>query len=80
MTKPLVFSYREHTELRDAYKQLLEDNQRLMADNRELRKKLSHKIDRNNELLMENSNLKVLLFRAYLILKPEVKSNVTSNN
>lgn len=38
MTKPLVFNYKDHEELRQAYKQLLEDNQTLMADNRELRK------------------------------------------
>ena len=42
MTKPLVFNYKAHEELRDAYKQLLEDNQRLMADNKQLRKKLAN--------------------------------------
>lgn len=38
MTKPLVFNYKDHEELRQAYKELLDDNQTLMADNRELRK------------------------------------------
>jgi len=35
--KPLVFSYRKHQELLDAYKALLEDNNKLMADNKQLR-------------------------------------------
>lgn len=38
MTKPLVFNYKRFEELRQAYKQLLEDNQTLTADNRKLRK------------------------------------------
>lgn len=37
LKKPICFSYREYVELRDAYKQLLEDNQKLAADNRKLR-------------------------------------------
>ena len=37
MNKPKVFNYREYTELRDAYKALLEDNNKLMADNKQLR-------------------------------------------
>ena len=40
--KPICFSYREYVELRDAYKKLLEDNQALMADNRDLRKKITN--------------------------------------
>lgn len=59
MTKPLVFNYKQHEELRQAYKQLLEDNQTLMADNRELRKKGQHQADRVNELLIENTNMKI---------------------
>lgn len=42
LTKPICFSYREYIELRDAYKQLLADNQKLTADNRELRDKLTN--------------------------------------
>lgn len=38
MNKPLVFNYRDYTELREAYKQLLADNQKLMADNAKLRR------------------------------------------
>lgn len=41
LKKPICFSCREYVELREAYKQLLEDNQKLMADNRELREELS---------------------------------------
>ena len=59
MTKPLVFSYRDYTDLREAYAKLLEDNQTLMADNRELRKKVQHQADRVNELLKENTNMKI---------------------
>ena len=59
MTKPLVFSYKDYTDLRESYKQLLEDNQTLMADNRELRKKVQHQADRVNSLLEENTDLKV---------------------
>ena len=35
--KPPVFSYKQYTDLRDAYKALLEDNNKLMADNKQLR-------------------------------------------
>lgn len=42
LKKPICFSYREYVELREAYKQLLEDNQKLMADNRALREKLAN--------------------------------------
>ena len=42
MTKPLVFNYKDHEELRQAYKDLLEDNQRLVADNRRLRNQLTN--------------------------------------
>ena len=38
MSKPIVFNYKRYEELRDAYKALLEDNNRLMADNKDLRK------------------------------------------
>ena len=37
MNKPIAFNYRKHEELREAYKELLQDNQRLIADNRRLR-------------------------------------------
>lgn len=42
LKKPICFSYREYTELREAYKALLADNQKLMADNRRLREKLAN--------------------------------------
>lgn len=42
MAKPLVFNYKDHEELRQAYKDLLEDNQRLVADNRRLRNQLAN--------------------------------------
>ena len=38
MNKPLVFNYKEHEELKQAYKELLEDNNKLIADNKRLRK------------------------------------------
>lgn len=41
MTKPLVFNYKDHEELRAAYKELLVDNQTLMADNRKLRQEVT---------------------------------------
>ena len=41
-TKPICFSYKKYVELRDAYKQLLADNQKLTADNRRLREKLAN--------------------------------------
>ena len=59
MTKPLVFNYKAHEELRDAYKDLLEDNQKLMDDNRKLREKVRHQAERVNSLLMENTDLKI---------------------
>ena len=40
MIKPLVFNYKRYEELREAYKQLLADNQKLQSDNRALRDKL----------------------------------------
>lgn len=42
LRKPICFSYREYVELREAYKSLLADNQKLMADNRKLREKLAN--------------------------------------
>jgi regulator of replication initiation timing len=47
MTKPLVFNYKQYEELRQAYKDLLEDNNKLIADNKRLRK--------------ENANLQIKL-------------------
>lgn len=47
MNKPLVFNYKEHEELKMAYKELLEDNNKLIADNKRLRK--------------ENANLQIKL-------------------
>ena len=41
MTKPTVFNYKNHEELRQAYKELLADNQHLIADNRKLRKEVT---------------------------------------
>lgn len=41
LKKPICFSYREYVELREAYKALLADNQKLMADNRRLRDKVA---------------------------------------
>ena len=61
MTKPLVFSYKDYTDLREAYAKMLEDNQTLMADNRELRAKVQHQAERINELMKENTNLKIHL-------------------
>ena len=62
MTKPIVFSYSKYKELRDAYEQLLEDNNRLMADNKVLRETL-----RNTEVQLrilkdksENTTVKSL--------------------
>ena len=51
MTKPICFSYKDYTDLREAYKNLLEDNQTLMADNSELRAKVQHQAERVNALL-----------------------------
>ena len=47
MNKPLVFNYKEHEKLKQAYKELLEDNNKLIADNKRLRK--------------ENTNLQIKL-------------------
>ena len=40
MNKPLVFNYKEHEELKQAYKELLEDNKRLRKENANLQIKL----------------------------------------
>ena len=61
MTKPICFSYKDYTDLREAYKNLLDDNQTLMADNRELRQKVQHQEERVNKLIKENTNLKIHL-------------------
>lgn len=42
MTKPLVFNYKDHEKLHQAYKDLLEDNQRLVAVNRRLQNQLTN--------------------------------------
>ena len=42
INKPTVFNYRDYKELRDAYAQLLEDNNKLIADNKRLRNKLAN--------------------------------------
>lgn len=80
MSKPICFSYKAYTDLREAYAQLLEDNQQLMADNRELRQKVQHQKDVVMQVKRENTNMKVLLFEAYLILKGEETSNDTTYN
>lgn len=41
MNKPLVFNYKDYQDLREAYKKLLADNQRLLIDNRRLRKNVA---------------------------------------
>ena len=40
MTKPLVFNYGHYEKLRDYANDLLLDNEKLMADNRKLRKEV----------------------------------------
>ena len=40
--KPIVFNYRQYEELREAYKALLKDNQKLMSDNKRLREKVAN--------------------------------------
>jgi regulator of replication initiation timing len=42
LKKPIRFSYKQYTELREAYEALLADNQKLMVDNRRLREKLAN--------------------------------------
>lgn len=42
LKKPICFSYREYVELREAYKALLADNQKLTADNRRLRSQVAN--------------------------------------
>ena len=42
MNKPLVFNYTKHKELKQAYKELLEDNNKLVADNRRLRDQIAN--------------------------------------
>lgn len=41
MKKPLVFNYKDYTDLREAYKKLLADNMKLVSDNRLLRNKVA---------------------------------------
>ncbi len=79
MSKPLVFNYKQYEELREAYRQLLEDNQKLMADNRKIRQKMRHQATEVNRMKKENTDLKIALFSAYLIIKAEV-NDVTTNN
>lgn len=42
LKKPICFSYRQYVDLREAYRNLLADNQKLMADNRELRDRIAN--------------------------------------
>ena len=42
INKPTVFNYRDSKELRDANAQLLEHNNKLIADNKRLRNKLAN--------------------------------------
>lgn len=42
LKKPICFSYKQYTDLREAYESLLADNQKLTADNRRLREKLAN--------------------------------------
>ena len=44
--KPIVFNYRQYEELREAYKALLEDNQKLMSDKEHLDKALKENLTR----------------------------------
>ena len=42
LKKPICFSYRQFVDLREAYRNLLTDNQKLMADNRQLRDRIAN--------------------------------------
>lgn len=42
LKKPIRFSYKQYTDLREAYEALLADNQKLTADNRRLRAELAN--------------------------------------
>lgn len=42
LKKPICFSYRQYVELREAYESLLADNQKLTADNRRLRERVTN--------------------------------------
>lgn len=42
LKKPICFSYRQYVDLREAYRNLLADNQKLMADNRQLRDRIAN--------------------------------------
>lgn len=42
INKPKVFNYKAHEELRQAYKELLADNNRLMVENRKLREEITN--------------------------------------
>ena len=42
MKKPITFNYKKYEDLRNAYKDLLEDNNKLMDDNKLLREKVTN--------------------------------------
>ena len=42
LKKPICFSYRQYVDLREAYKALLADNQKLAADNKQLRDRIAN--------------------------------------
>ena len=46
----------------------------------DLKKKCAHQADEIMRLKAENTDLKILLFRAYLIIKAEVKSDAVTYN
>ena len=47
---------------------------------REAEERILHLEERNRQLLEENTDLKLLLFMAYLIIKAEVNTNDTTSN
>ena len=42
LKKPICFSYRQYVDIREAYKALLADNQKLAADNKQLRDRIAN--------------------------------------